>query len=157
VTGSSGAPSRERTAPIAHGLGRLVLALSGVGYPLTQLAIRRLDRRGAVLVETVCGGLLLRDLALIALGAPRRLRSVPAVLLWFEALAAAAATVLCAPIVASEAARRHAAEPRATGLEAARRLAVGTLFGLHTVRFRIYLQPDRGRRVGPQPGASARS
>jgi hypothetical protein len=29
-------------------------------------------------------------------------------------------------------------------LEVTRRAAVGTLFGLHTLRFWIYLQPDHG-------------
>jgi hypothetical protein len=34
-------------------------------------------------------------------------------------------------------------------LEAVRRFAVGLLFGLHTYRFRIYLEPGRGRRASP--------
>ena len=96
-------------------IGRAVLALSGLGFPLTQLAIRRFGRPGAVAVEGVCGGLLVRDAAMIALGVPGRLRRGPAVLLW---------------------------------LEAARRVAIGALFGIHTVRFRIYLQPDSGRKNG---------
>jgi hypothetical protein len=33
--------------------------------------------------------------------------------------------------------------------EPARRLAVATLFGVHTARFWIYLQPGQGRRGPP--------
>ena len=33
---------------MTSGIGRAVLTLSGMGYPLTQVAIRRLDRLGAV-------------------------------------------------------------------------------------------------------------
>jgi hypothetical protein len=41
---------------MAPGLGQLVLGLSGAGFPLTQLAIRRLGRRGAVITEGVEAG-----------------------------------------------------------------------------------------------------
>jgi hypothetical protein len=34
-------------------------------------------------------------------------------------------------------------------IETLRRGAVGLLFGLHTYRFWIYLQPDQGRRIAP--------
>jgi hypothetical protein len=37
-------------------------------------------------------------------------------------------------------------------METARRAMVGLLFGLHTMRFRIYLRPDHGLRtseIGP--------
>ena len=40
----------------------------------------------------------------------------------------------------------HGPESMPEPAEMARRLAVGTLFALHTVRFRIYLQPDQGRK-----------
>ena len=63
-------------------LGQLVLVLSGSGFPLTQLAIRRLGRRGALVTESVCVGLAVRDAAMIATGAPARLRRGPALLLW---------------------------------------------------------------------------
>ena len=119
-------------------IGFAVLGLSAAGFPLTQLAIRRWGRRGGAFVEAVCGGLLVRDAALIASGAPRRLRPTPAALLWCEAAAAGAAVTFGLPLLVSK-------RPLPS-IETARRAAVGTLFGLHTLRFGIYLQPDRGLR-----------
>jgi len=43
-----------------------------------------------------------------------------------------------------ESCKRARGDPRPP--EIARRFAVGALFGLHTVRFWIYLQPDQGRK-----------
>ncbi len=119
----------------------MVLALSAMGYPLTQLLIRRLGRRGALGVETVCAGLLARDLAMLAKGTARRLRRGPALLLWLETAAAGAAALTGVPPVLGK-----DKPQRATPLEALRRAAVGLLFGLHTWRFWIYLKPDQGRR-----------
>ncbi|HVM58595.1 MAG TPA: hypothetical protein VMT74_14130, partial [Gaiellaceae bacterium] len=112
--------------------GRLVLLLSAAGYPLTELAVRRLGSRGAVLTESVCAGLLIRDASMLAAGVPHRLRPVPAALLRLETGAAAAAV---------------AAGIRPARAPAARRTAVAALFALHTVRFWIYLRPDQGRRT----------
>ena len=131
---------------MSPGLGRVILALSSAGFPLTQIAIRRLGRRGAVVVEAVAVGLLARDAALIATGAPRRLRRGPAALLWLKAGVAALAAVLGKRLISDETARQHALDSRPSGIEAARRASVGALFGLHTLRFRIYLSPDHGRR-----------
>ncbi len=131
---------------MSQSVGRLVLIVSGLGFPLTQLAIRRLDRTGAVLVAATSGGLLVRDVAMIGAGAPSRLRRAPAILLWLEAVAAAAAALTCLPLVLDPRARDRARQARPEGVEAIRRAAVGTLFGLHTMRFRIYLRPDHGRR-----------
>jgi hypothetical protein len=78
-------------------LGPAILVLSGAGFPLTQVAIARFGRRGALLVQAVVVGLLMRDIVLIASGAPSRLRPGPAVLLWAEAAAAAAAATAPAP------------------------------------------------------------
>lgn len=128
-------------------VGRAVLAVSGLGYPLTQLALRRLGRTGAAVVEGVAVGLLVRDAGLIAAGAPRRLRRGPAGLLWAEALAAAVAAAAGLALVRSAEARVEAVKGRpATRLEAVRRASIGVLFGLHTLRFRIYLRPDHGLR-----------
>ena len=127
-------------------VGRLVLTVSGLGFPLTQFAIRHLGKPGAVVVAATSAGLLVRDVAMIATGTPSRLRRGPAILLWLEAAAAVAATVTCLPPVLDAGVRDRARQARADGFEAVRRAAVGTLFGLHTMRFRIYLQPDHGRR-----------
>jgi hypothetical protein len=127
-------------------VGRVVLGLSGLGFPLTQVAIRRLGRPGAAVVAVVSVGLLARDAAMIVGGAPDRLRRGPAALLWLEAVAAAIASVLGLRLLVDAEARGHALDPRPSGAEALRRFALGALFGLHTLRFRIYLRPDRGLR-----------
>ncbi len=127
--------------------GRVVLTLSGLGFPLTQLAIRRLGRRGAAIVEIVCGFLLARDAAMLATGAPSRLRRGPAVLLWLEAAVGVIAVVAgLRPLLDGEA-RQRTSDARPDGPEGVRRAAIGLLFGLHTMRFRIYRQPDHGRRT----------
>jgi len=136
-------PRRERAMPIA--LGALILVLSGLGFPLTQLVIARFGRGGAVVAEGVSAGLLVRDIALVRLGAPRRLRRVPSRLLWCELAAAGAASV--AGLVAVVSPRTSPSRRPLGVLEVVRQAAVGVLFGLHTYRLWIYLQPDRGLRT----------
>jgi hypothetical protein len=126
--------------------GRPVLAASALGYPLTQLVIRRFGQRGAVVVETVSVGLLARDLAMIASGTPSRLRRGPAFLLWLEATTAAFAAAAGLLPALTDGAYLQATVRRPTRAEIARRVALGALFGLHTTRFWIYLQPNHGRR-----------
>ena len=148
---ANGGPPWARERPFGRvGLG--ILALSGAGFPLTQLAIARFGRRGAMFVQAVVVGLLLRDIELIVSGAPSRLRAGPAALLWAEVAAAAAAATAGALLLRDPevaAARQPGwAVPRR---ELFRRVAVGTLFGLHTVRFRMYLSPGSGlRRPSPR-------
>ena len=72
-----------------HRIGRGVLVASGMGFPLTQLAIRPFGRRGAILVEAVSVGLLARDAALLATGGSHRLGRGPARVLWLETAVAA--------------------------------------------------------------------
>ena len=139
-------PRREPAMPPA--LGLIILVLSGLGVPLTQWGIARFGRRGAVLAEGVSAGLLMRDVALVRLGAPRRLRPVPAALLWCELGAAAVASVAGLAAVVSP--RTSPARTAVGALEVVRRAAVGVLFGLHTYRFWIYLQPDRGLGALPE-------
>ena len=108
-----------------------MLALSGLGFPLTQLVIRRFGKPGAVAVEVVCGGLLVRDAAMIASGVPGRLRRGPAGLLWLETASAVAAVLTgLRPLVNADAAHRAAGQGRPDRLEVARRTAVGAVFGL---------------------------
>jgi len=127
-------------------LGTIVLVLSASGYPLTQAAIRRWGVQGQVLVETVCAGLVIRDAAMIVAGAPRRLRRVPALLLWLELGAGAVATVSGLQTL-SGASSADRSSVRQRTCESVRRAAVAILFSLHTIRFEIYLRPDRGRRA----------
>lgn len=140
-------PTNEIPVPESHGrthpLAWAALGASAVAFPLTQALIARCGRAGAVAVEGVAGGLLVRDAVLVGRGTQHRLRRWPAALLWMELAAAACATVTGVSAVRRPAAR---VDGSAAGvLEAARRAWVGALFGLHTVRFLIYLQPDRGR------------
>ena len=128
-------------------LGQVVLGLSSAGFPLTQLAIRRLGRPGAMITEGVCVGLAVRDAALIATGAPGRLRRGPAFLLWLELVAAVIAAVAGARLTSDPGASARADTPKPDRMEAARRAMVGLLFGLHTMRFRIYVRPDHGLRT----------
>jgi hypothetical protein len=125
-------------------VGRAVLVVSALGFPLTQAVIRRFGRRGAIVTEMVCSGLLARDVLVIASGAPGRLRAGPATLLWLEAASAASAVALGAGV--TRVARANMTRCRPDRRELLRRGAVGSLFGLHTVRFRIYLSPGQGRR-----------
>ena len=121
-------------------LGTIALGLSACGYPLTQVLIRRWGLAGAAVAEAACTGLALRDGALLASGVTRSLRRAPAVLLGLEfAAALAAAAAGSRPLL-------RVGQLRPDPLEITRRAAVATLFGLHTIRFWIYLQPDQGRR-----------
>lgn len=126
-------------------LGKVVLGLSAAGYPLTELAIRRLGWRGAVIAEVACCGLSVRDAAMVVTGVPTRLRLGPSILLWMELTAAVASSVLgLQSAIDDEYCKRARADPGPA--EVARRFAVGALFALHTVRFWIWLQPDQGRK-----------
>ena len=132
-------------------LGRVLLGLSAMGFPMTQFTIRRFGLSGAAVCEAVCGGLLIRDAAMLARGAPGRLRRVPAVLLWLETIVAAVAALTGFRLLVDPTARHRAGQRRPDRFEYLRRAAVGTLFGLHTVRFRIYLRPDQGRSNSDDP------
>jgi len=129
---------------MANPIPKLVLGLSACGYPLTQAVISRGGVRGARGVEAVCIGLMTRDAVMIAGGAPRRLRALPAQLLWLEFGAGVAASALGLRL-SVDAADRTGSPP--DGWELARRAAVFVLFGLHTIRFWIFLRPDQGRRA----------
>ena len=91
-----------------------------------------------MLVHTVCGGLLMRDAAMIAVGVPHRLLRGPALLLWLETAAAAAAVLTGQrPVMNADALDRAAGQGHPDRWEAARRATVAALFGLHPYRFRI--------------------
>jgi hypothetical protein len=128
-------------------LGSTIMGLSAAGFPLTQLVIGRFGRAGACASVAVAGGLLARDLALVATGTPGRLEPGPARLLWAETAAAAVATGAGLALLRD----REVAAARAKGwnvppAELLRRIAMGMLFGLHTMRFRIYQSAGSGLR-----------
>ncbi len=135
-------------------LGRVILGLSGSGFPLTQAVIRRFGRCGAVVVAGVTGGLLVRDVAMIADGVPKRLAPGPARLLYLEAAAAGAATAAGIALLRDPGVAAARTDGwRVPRQELVRRFAVGALFGLHTMRFRIYLSPGSGRREPAEAAA----
>ena len=126
-------------------IGAVVLVLSACGYPLTQVVARRWGVRGAAAVECVCAGLAIRDASMVANGVPGRLRRVPAALLRLELTAGIVASLAgLGPLLCARSADRAAAPGAAGNL---RRVAVATLFAVHTIRFGIYLRPDQGRRA----------
>jgi len=119
----------------------LVLGASGLGYPLTQVVLRRGGRTGAFIVTVACVGLTARDIAMIASGTPRRLRKLPATLLYLEIGAGFLAALTTYPMLRE----RWEAGNRQDRVERLRRASTAMQFGLHTIRFYIYLQPDQGR------------
>ena len=83
---------------------------------------------------------------MVAAGLPRRLRPVPAALLRLELAAGVVAVLAGLPSLLNA---RRPGPPSPAGAGCAGkvwRAAVATLFAVHTIRFRIYLRPDRGRR-----------
>ena len=78
--------------------------------------------------------------------APHRLRRGVAVLLWLGTATGALAVLSGLRSVLNVDARDGVRQARPDRFEAVRRAMVGLLFGLHTVCFRIYLQPDHGLR-----------
>jgi hypothetical protein len=77
------------------------------------------------------------------------LRRGPATLLWLETLVGAIAVLAGIRPVLDAEARERARGSLPDRPEALRRAAVGVLFGLHTVRYRIFLRPDHGLRQSP--------
>ena len=129
-------------------IGRAVLALSGLGFPLTQLVIRRFGTPGAVAVEVVCGGLLVRDAAMIAVGVPGLLRRGPAVLLWLEAAVAGAAVVTgLRPVLDADALLRAAGQDRPDRLEAIRGSRSGRCSGYIPCGSAFTCNPIPGERT----------
>ena len=155
LTNRRGAVPPARQAALGWLLGRAILVVSGCGFPLTQAVIARYERAGAVVAEGVAVGLLVRDCALVGRGAPRRLRPFPAGLLWLELGAAGLASV--AGLAAIRRPCQGLDQTPAGAIEALRRGSVGLLFGLHTYRFWIYLQPDHGLRTDLALTAERRS
>jgi hypothetical protein len=128
-------------------IGSVFLGLSACGYPLTQLVIRRWGVRGAAVAECACAGLAIRGASMVARGVPGRLRRFPALLLRLELAVGVVASLAGLHQLLSARSADRPAPARACATETVRRAAVATLFAVHTIRFGIYLRPDRGRRV----------
>lgn len=120
---------------MARRLGRMILVgVWGIGFPLSQLAILRLGRCGAVAVEGVAVGLLVRDARLLRSGARPGQRRASRVLLLLEVGAAAVASVFGVRPAIDGDARRRALDQRPVGPEIGRRIGIGMLFGIHSWR-----------------------
>jgi len=124
----------------------IVLGLSACGYPLMQSVVRRWGTRGAAIAECVCAGLAIRDATMVAGGAPGRLRRIPAALLFLELGAGVVASLAGLPPLLSAQSASRATSARTCAADSVRRASVAALFAIHTIRFGIYLRPDRGRR-----------
>ena len=98
-----------------------------------------------MVAQGIAALLLIRDAALVATGTPALLRTGPARLLYLESIAALVATLAGIRLLIGDPTVGAVARPK-DRLEWLRRLSMATLFGLHTWRFSIYLQPDHGRR-----------
>jgi len=95
--------------------------------------------------ECVCAGLAIRGASMVASGDPGRLRSFPASLLRLElAVGVVASLTGLHPLVSARLAE-WSATARTCAVESVRRAADAMLFVVHTIRFGIYLRPDRGR------------
>ena len=127
-------------------VGTVLLGLSACGYPLTQFVVRRWGRPGAVVVESVCVGLAIRDASMIAAGVPRRLRTIPAALLFLELAAGVVASAAGGSLLLRSSSGQQAKSSMRGNAANVERAAVASLFALHTVRFRIYLRPGQGQR-----------
>ena len=132
-------------------IGCAVLTASAAGFPLTEFVIRRGGTKGAVLAEGVCLGLAVRDMAMIAEGVPSRLRRVPAFLLCLELGAAVLAAAATVPLLR----KKQSDTGGRTRVELLRQVATASLFGLHTIRFGIFMTADQGRRSTNVPIAQA--
>lgn len=157
---TAGPASSPRPGP--DRLGWLLFALSAGGLPITWLALRRGGRLGGLLLEAGCAVLLARDAAMVAGGAPGRLRVVPRLLLFLELAANVTAVVagfrrwVAEPMFgrapekvqsAERTGERHGSD---TSIASAKlrvsEVAAGIVFILHTARMAIYLSPGRGRK-----------
>jgi hypothetical protein len=126
---------------------RALLALSGFGGTISQFAITRLGRPGAVASAAACNALLVRDVALLTSGRTRELKRGPAGLLVAETAVAALASILSVRLLFNDRALGLAQDEGSSTPEVVRRVAVTALFALHTGRYSIYLRPGRGRRA----------
>ncbi len=130
--------------PLPRPVGLPILVVSGLGFPLCQVAIAKLGQRGALLVEGITSALLVRDAYLVASGAPSRLRPIPGALPYVELAVAACASVLGLRAFTDRGLTEATSRSPSAG-EVLRRAALGTLFGVHTGRFAVYLGLGRDR------------
>jgi|GEM_PF-377303 len=146
---------------------RLLFALRVTGVPIGIFALRRLGRAGGLLMEGAISALAARAVALVAGGAPRRLRLMPRLLLFVE-MALDGLTGVAGfwawvwnPFVRPALAARGRARGGPRSLSRQRQPAKSTIAGqvtslavaswmaataVHALRMAIYISPGRGLR-----------
>ena len=146
--------------------GNVLLTCSAAGLPLVWWLLRRPRRWGGLAVAAGCGVLFVRDVTLVAAGAPARLRPLPRLLLFVEVGVAGVAAFAglwasaLKPIPRRQPAgegvdsiaiahaewqdRRSTALRQALQVPRAATAAALATFVLHTAREAIYLSPGHG-------------
>lgn len=127
-----------------RGVGMLIAVVSGSGFPLSQLAIARFGRPGALVVGAVSAGILVADVARIAGDRPAQRDVSQDRLLLAETAVAAVATIANLALVREGGVA--AAQQRGWDVgpaELVRRITLGAMFGLHATQFRTFLKVSR--------------
>jgi hypothetical protein len=132
-------PDRVEELPVPKPLELAVTMVAGAGLPISQLAIRRLGRPGAVAVMALSAGILAADVASLmgdrSEGSARRVVRL-------EAAAAAVATVTGALLLLDPGVQEARDEGWRVGRpEILRRIALGVLFGVLSARLRSRATP----------------
>jgi hypothetical protein len=141
----------ERPVTTNEWTNRALLALSGFGGAMSDFAISRLGRPGAIANAAACNALLVRDAALLAPGTTGELKRGPAGLLIVETAVAALASVLSIRLLFKDRALELAQGEGSSTPEVVRRAAVTALFAVHTGGYAIYLRPGHGLRAPNLP------
>jgi hypothetical protein len=122
-------------------LGAVIAVASGSGFPLTQFAIARFGRPGAVVVGALTAGILAVDIVTIATRDARSEGKGQTALLYAETAVAAVATAASLALVTEQGVAAASTRGWRVGrVELLRRIALGALFGMRSARFRQYLK-----------------
>jgi hypothetical protein len=125
---------------VHQAVGAVIAVASGLGFPLTQFAIARFGRPGAAVVGAVTAGILAMDIATIATRDSDTESRGQTALLYAETSVAALATAASLALVTEQGLAAASTRGWRVGrLELLRRIALGTLFGMRSARFRQYL------------------
>jgi hypothetical protein len=138
-------------------VGWVLLGISALGLPMTLGAIGRMGRRGGLAAEIGYGILLTRATIVVAGGAPHRMKSATALLLYLELVADTIGfttglwTWVWSPLrsgyrAASTGTSQGPARIDERWIEHVAVLAAVPIYLLHTIRLAIYVIPGRGLR-----------
>jgi hypothetical protein len=120
--------------------GAVIAVVSGSGFPITQFALARFGRPGALVVGAMTTVILARDVSLIVTSRDTGDTTGPAVILYAETAVAVLATVANLSLATERGLEASRARGWRVGwVELVRRASLGLLFGMHAMRFRSYL------------------